>query len=269
METPRWTPACSVHEPHLDAQPQALFQAAARLLEGLEQGADDLLLVESMVFLRRYTLRHFITEEAILTACDYPDVVTHRAAHVRLSTALLEVEARGLRGGQGSRGEGLRELVLAILAHIQEEDQAYVPYVQEGAPEVTRTPSSLPVTGFPSVDRDHLCFLGLLEGLHEAVLAGRGEAELPEFLEAVHAYAAQHFRREELLMELVDYPGTESHAAAHRDLLRDLEALLARHRAGESGLAMVVLPFFRKWLEEHIGGQDLALVPYLQRLGKF
>lgn len=269
MDIPLWTPELAVGEPHLDAQHQALFQAAAQFLRVVEDGPSDTVLQETLVFLRRYTLRHFITEEGLLEASDYPGLMAHRALHARLSAALLEAEAKIASEGHARRGQELQAIVCAILEHIREEDRAYIPFLSpaEPLPEVEETPSHLPVTGFESIDRDHLCFLGLLGNLQEAVLDGRGDRELPDFLEAVVLYARHHFRREEMLMELVDYPDRQAHMQSHEALFQDLTQLKARLDRGEAGLAAETLSFFRGWLEQHIGGQDLALVPYLQRLG--
>ncbi len=266
MDVPRWTPEISVGEAHLDAQHQGLFEMAARLEALIQEGPTDSGLHETLVFLRRYTIRHFLTEEALLTTADYADLRIHRAMHVRLTSGLLELEARAGELSLMDRAEGTRGLMYQILDHIREEDRAYVPALEasQSRLEVVSTPSHLPVTGFDSVDRDHLCFLGLLEGLHEAVQGGHGEQELPEFLDAVQSYARQHFRREEMLMELVDYPDCRAHTAAHEGLMQHLQVLRERRTAGEIGMAPEVLRFFRTWLNEHIGGHDLAMVPFLK-----
>lgn len=269
MDIPSWTPGLAVGEPHLDAQHQALFHAAEKLVRALDSGPTDVQLQEALVFLRRYTLRHFITEEGLLEAVNYPGLTAHRALHARLSTSLLEAESKIASEGHAHRGRELLQIVQALLEHIRCEDQAYVSSLAlPESPEIApATPSNLPVTGFDSIDRDHLCFLGLLEHLHEAVQEGKGDRELPDFLDAVAVYARHHFRREEMLMELVDYPDRQNHMQSHEALLQDLTQLRARLDRGEEGLSEETLQFFRTWLEQHIGHQDLALVPYLQGLG--
>ena len=271
MEAPVWTEQLSVGDGRLDAQHQALFEAAGRLLASVEAADPEPELRETLAFLRRYTLRHFAAEEAILQVVGYPAFLEHRAVHAALSASFVEVEARATRFGVLSERGAIEGFIQTIVEHIQTSDAAYGSSLKPvkgshlGTASGSRVPFSL---GFPSLDQDHECFHLILDDLQEAIRKGQGEPFLGHLLERVQNYAQAHFRREELMMELVDYPNLPQHAAAHAALLQDVLALRERHRHGEPNLAQETLTFIQHWLREHLGKEDLALVPFLKSLGR-
>lgn len=270
MEIPIWTEELSVGEAHIDAQHQALFQAAGAMLTALQEEHSESALQESLAFLRRYTLRHFVTEETLLKGAGFSGFIYHRAIHAGLSAAFLDLEARATRKGVSSQTEAIQDFILRIVAHIQGEDATYVPCLKPMEVFPPPRPDHLGMfsMGFPSLDEDHASFLAILDRLQDALREGQGDEALPALLDTLAVYAKQHFHREELLMELVDYPEKSAHNGAHASLLRSLEGLAYRSRQGETGLALEASSFLKGWLRDHIGTMDLALVPHLQALGR-
>lgn len=268
MEAPIWTEAMSVGDEHLDAQHQALFEAAGRVLEALEDGQSEAGLQEVLAFLRRYTLRHFVTEETLLVDSGFPGLAEHRAIHAGITSTFLALEVRIAKAGPRSEALAIKAFIQLILNHIQSEDAAYAPYLRPEVvlPGIPTEGVGTIALGFPSLDEDHARFLALFDQLQEALHEDRGDAELPGLLEKLLDYAKQHFRREELLMDLVDYPDKADHVEAHGRLMQSLVELQQRHLAGQGGLALVALGFLKEWLLEHIGSKDMALVPFLSNL---
>lgn len=271
MEAPVWTQEMSVGVARIDAQHQELFEAAGRMLAALKGQNPEPELRETLAFLRRYTLRHFAAEEAALQASGYPGLMEHRAVHAALSIGFLEVEARAAQTGVASESLGIEAFIRSVVAHIETSDAAYAPHL---APRKPAKPCASPETtapfslGFPSVDQDHASFLVFLGDLQEVVNTGRGETELDGLLERFQQYAKDHFHREELLMDLLDYPARASHKEAHARFLVGLQDLTKRRHDNRPEQAREALEFATHYLKEHLAKEDLALVPFLKGLGR-
>lgn len=268
MEAPVWTQAMSVGEAHIDAQHQALFEAAGTLLRALREGQPETALQEALAFLRRYTLRHFVTEEALLEDAGYAGLAGHRAAHAELSFAFLDLEARAARFGVQAEAPGVQRFIQRILDHIQENDAEYVPCLQPKpglSPGEGQTEESM---GLASLDEEHASFLAILDQLQDSIRLGHGDDAFPSLLETLQGHATKHFRREELLMQLVDFPTRSEHIRSHADLMNYFVDVMARTQQRKVGLPQETMAFLRAWLKDHHDTHDLAMAPFLQNLGR-
>ncbi|MDP2875558.1 MAG: bacteriohemerythrin [Holophaga sp.] len=267
METPLWTEAMAVGETRIDAQHQALFEAAGKMLKAIEEEHPEAVLQETLAFLRRYTLRHFATEEAILQEAGFSDLSAHRALHGVLSTGFVELEVRAAKAGVQTMAIPIQSFIQQVLSHIQGDDANYIPFLGGEMRSLPSNHDGLSM-GYPTLDEDHRSFLGILNSLQDASREGRSDTELPGLLEALVTHSREHFNREEMLMDLVDYPGRVEHAKAHRFLLRAMEDQLSRSRGGERGLGARTVELLNGYLRDHLARLDLAIVPYLQSLGR-
>jgi hemerythrin len=120
-------------------------------------------------------------------------------------------------------------------------------------------------TGNATVDKQHLELIGLVNNLHEALLAGKGKEQIGATLEGLAKYTTTHFQTEELLMARSVYPGMAVHKAKHEDLLKQAGALIADHKAGKPVLSITVSQFLADWVRHHIDAEDKALAAYLAK----
>jgi hemerythrin len=81
--------------------------------------------------------------------------------------------------------------------------------------------------GIPEVDADHLRCISLIEGLNHAILERMDSGEIGQRLRLVLFDADAHFAREDELFHRWHYPDTATHAALHRQVLRDCHELVA------------------------------------------
>jgi hemerythrin len=121
--------------------------------------------------------------------------------------------------------------------------------------------------GIASIDDDHKRLLNLINQLQTAVHYQTGSRFEQEALDALVDYTRGHFRREEELMELHDYPDLEAHRAEHQRMIHRVEDMLERYRANpQSGLEQAV-QYLKHWLIHHINGTDQAYSAYLRDRG--
>jgi hemerythrin len=121
--------------------------------------------------------------------------------------------------------------------------------------------------GVKALDDQHAEFIGLLNDLHDAMMAGKVETAAGPLLEKVMAGATRHFAAEEELMASTQYPGLAEHRAKHQELLRQVEGFTARSQQGDSSMYFPLLLFLRDWLTGHIIQVDQQYTEWMNTHG--
>lgn len=117
--------------------------------------------------------------------------------------------------------------------------------------------------GVDRLDREHRHWIDLFNQLHDATLAGEPCDVLDAVLGAVKEYTRTHFADEERLLEKHGYPLLDNHRQLHQDFVREIEAWMDVHRAGNLQAALEVMDIMRDWLVHHIQRVDQAYAPFL------
>lgn len=259
MAIERWTDDLSVGDARIDAQHRSIFERAGALEAELATGHPDNPR-RALAFLRRYAMQHFSAEEALLERAGYPELGPHREVHQALTAQVVEAEAR-FQGGDARAADAVLVVLARILAHIRQEDAKFCDCLRP-RPQPKATDSHPMGRSLLAVEEDHHRLFQYLHELGEAVRHGLGEAALDDLLPRLETFCRDHFRREELLMELTGYPGVEGHLAGHRELRDGLQALGERHRKGLE-TAAGVLDLLDQWSLKHLTGEDFLLASYL------
>lgn len=113
--------------------------------------------------------------------------------------------------------------------------------------------------GNPQIDSDHKHLYELVNTLYDAMRGGKGNAVLGEILDELVTYTATHFRREETLMQQIRYAAASEHQAAHEALVKQVQDLQNRFKAGSIALSLDVFKFLGDWLRNHIMTHDKLL----------
>jgi hemerythrin len=122
--------------------------------------------------------------------------------------------------------------------------------------------------GVEEIDDQHQELFRRAQRLVLALRAGdRGEVE--PLIRYLSDYVVSHFECEERCMARTEYPGLEAHRDAHRRFRDDFGELLREYqRKGPTPLmALTVSNWLAEWLQQHIGGSDVALARWLQASG--
>jgi len=119
----------------------------------------------------------------------------------------------------------------------------------------------------PAVDQDHKRLFELLNRIRFLDLAGDEPQAIADALADLLLYTQTHFRREEQLMELGDYPGRAAHIRIHRAFTERVAEIAARFRANPSAFKVRdVYQLLADWLVDHVLGEDMRLKPYIAHL---
>jgi hemerythrin len=127
--------------------------------------------------------------------------------------------------------------------------------------------SSLKV-GVDEIDEQHQELFRRAERLILALRAGdRGEVE--PLIHYLSDSVVSHFECEERWMARAEYPGLESHRDAHRRFRDQFQEMTREYRRkGPTPLmALTVHNWLADWLQQHIGGSDVALAHWLNARG--
>lgn len=120
------------------------------------------------------------------------------------------------------------------------------------------------MTGIGEVDDDHHVLFELLNRSRQ-LLANEDTSDLIAILDELLDYTTYHFRHEELIMALCEYPHLENHKRVHSILINRTNQLIAEFNRGELKPTKL-LDFIRDWLLDHIMMMDKAISPYCEGL---
>jgi hemerythrin len=84
------------------------------------------------------------------------------------------------------------------------------------------------------MDRQHRVLINLLNDLHEAMLHGKAQG----------------------MIAAAGYAGLAMHRIKHKELIKQVEEYVARHKDGDRAVNVQLMNFLRDWLVTHIQQTD-------------
>ncbi len=110
--------------------------------------------------------------------------------------------------------------------------------------------------GVAEMDAQHQKWIGILNRLHEAMLAGKAQELQRSILSEIVAYTRTHFLQEELMLKTKGYPMLAPHRMLHLDFARQVRDIETKLQAGRSVLTIDIMEFLKQWLAKHILTED-------------
>jgi hemerythrin len=121
--------------------------------------------------------------------------------------------------------------------------------------------------GILEIDSQHRELFSRLDRLEEALKNGKGGGELIDTFRFLDSYVRRHFRAEEELQLLYQYPHIHMHVAEHRSFMKRLEGLESRltTEGPSEKLASHTNSFLTQWLVNHVTTVDMKLSGYIDQ----
>lgn len=126
-----WNDSLSVGIPSIDAQHQRLVAILNTLKASEVSGANTERLEQLLNELAEYTVYHFDTEERLMAAHGYPDLIEHRASHQTLLAQVGQFRADFAAGNSKLTARLFLFLRTWLNGHIRGTDRAYGPFFAE------------------------------------------------------------------------------------------------------------------------------------------
>lgn len=122
--------------------------------------------------------------------------------------------------------------------------------------------------GVKVLDEDHKKLIGIVNELHDGILAGKSREALGLVLDRLVQYTKTHFGREEELFSKTKYPEAAAHKKEHDELLKKAGELQQRYNEGATSmLSLETMGLLKGWLSHHISGNDKAYSAHLHSHG--
>lgn len=118
--------------------------------------------------------------------------------------------------------------------------------------------------GILSIDRQHKVLIDYINRLDEEMRKSESDRNMLMYiLNGLVGYTKSHFKYEEMLFELHEYPDIEQHKAQHANLFIQVAGFRTRFEAGDPAVGEELLEFLKDWLNIHILQEDKAYTSHL------
>lgn len=117
------------------------------------------------------------------------------------------------------------------------------------------------------VDSQHKVLVDLINELHRAMITRTGKEHLGKILSNLVKYTQGHFKAEEGILQLNQYPDFINHKAEHDRFTQTILDFQRKFQKSEIGLTIGVMDFLKDWLIKHIMGVDKKYAPFLNAKG--
>lgn len=116
----------------------------------------------------------------------------------------------------------------------------------------------------PKIDEQHQKLVGLVNSLHDAMMAGKGRDVLGNVLSELIKYTDYHFKTEEAAFARFGYPESDKHRKQHDELVKTAVELKDKMDAGEMMVTVETLNYLSGWVTNHIKKEDKLYIPFLK-----
>lgn len=122
-------------------------------------------------------------------------------------------------------------------------------------------------TNVDEIDKQHRHLIDLINELAQSMADGRGRTVIGTIIDKLVDYTKVHFRTEERIFTLVEYPETKSHVKEHADFIRKIMEFRDGFKSGRIGLTVEVMNFLCDWARNHIKKSDKHYAAYIADQG--
>ncbi len=117
------------------------------------------------------------------------------------------------------------------------------------------------------IDNQHQRLVSMVNDLHEAMEAGKGQDALGEIVDGLVHYTRTHFVTEEKYFDQFGYPEAAPHIREHDVFTEKISEFQTGMQEGKLGLSIQVMYFLRDWLKDHIKESDMKYSRFFNEKG--
>lgn len=120
--------------------------------------------------------------------------------------------------------------------------------------------------GIKEIDEQHKSLIQMLDNIYIACSRGEGTKYIEEAIRFLEGYVEKHFRDEEAIQALYNYPRIKEHQAIHKRYLEELNKLILeiKGKKVETQHIAKVVAYLNNMIRYHIKGEDKVLADYIK-----
>jgi len=118
--------------------------------------------------------------------------------------------------------------------------------------------------GYDLIDEQHKKLIDLINELYASFIKGNAKEKAPLILEEMIKYTDYHFKTEEKFFEKYNYIETDEHKIIHKSFVDKAVELKTGVDSGKVTVSYDIMNFLRKWLLEHILGEDKKFAAFFK-----
>jgi len=121
--------------------------------------------------------------------------------------------------------------------------------------------------GVAFFDMQHKQLIGMLNELHDAINAGKGNEAVVPTLQRLSGYWFMHFTAEEQKMKELNYPDFKTHQMEHVAFASKVKEFKTDFSYDQAERPTEILNFLKNWFVTHIAGTDLKYKEFFNSQG--
>ncbi|MDR2935315.1 MAG: bacteriohemerythrin, partial [Candidatus Adiutrix sp.] len=280
----QWSDQFKIGIPKIDEQHKELFRQTEILLDRSKAGR----IQETVQFLGDYVIHHFIDEQGMQAAVNYPKAEAHKKIHAAFAEKVNELKKRLAESSDDIKFELATEINRTVIGWLKEHimgcDKDFAAYYRQHSQDKRTKRASAAssralqaagakagtwradlATGIPKLDEQHQEIFRRADLLLDRAQAG----QIQETLDFLAHYTSRHFGAEEKVQSELGYPGTQAHRKGHAGFTTRFQELKRRVAAsGPASRTEAVKELHRYlvgWFREHIKGQDQPFAEFYKK----
>jgi hemerythrin len=118
--------------------------------------------------------------------------------------------------------------------------------------------------GVHKIDEEHKKFFSLTNRLFDNMRGAQDQEVVGSVLKELQQYVVYHFRTEESLLKMYNYPDINKHKQEHEDAVQKVNKFALEYERGQPTVDIELLKFLSDWLQNHILQADRNYIPYVK-----
>ena len=118
--------------------------------------------------------------------------------------------------------------------------------------------------GIQKIDEQHKKFFSITNLLFDSMRGAQDRDVVGSVLKELQQYVVYHFKAEESLMKMYNYPNMNAHKQEHDGAIHIVNKLVLDYERGIQTVDIELLKFLSDWIQSHILQVDRKYIPYVR-----
>jgi hemerythrin len=118
--------------------------------------------------------------------------------------------------------------------------------------------------GVQKIDEHHMKLFSITNMLFDSMQGAQNREVIGSVLKELQQYVVYHFKAEESLMKMYNYPDLNKHILEHQEAIHKVTKFVLAYERGGQNIDIELLKFLSDLIQNHILQTDRNYIPYIQ-----